>query len=109
MHDAEPVTGALEARDRLPHLPDGAALQPERPRPDHRLVSDLDGAQPQGAHDRQQVAAHAQQSQTPASRMADAAELLQQRLHLASLTDRIPADERTAADDAVGEKAASRR
>ncbi len=77
-YDLEPISLAFEARDRLPDLSNRAALQRERGRAHDRFVADLDRAESQGPHRRQQVVAGVEKRDSPAARVADALKLCEQ-------------------------------
>src|SRR5207244_12644723 len=104
---AEAVAGLLQPRDRLAHLADGAALERELAGTEDRLVADLDRLQPEPLVSLE--VGGAEEREPPAVRVDDAAELGQQLVEFFLLADQVAADERAAADDAVGEECASAR
>ena len=77
--------------------------------PQHRLVPDRDGLEPERAIAVEVLLGRADDRESPAARARDASQLRKQRVDLRLVADGIAADERRARDDAVGEERAAGR
>src|SRR5581483_9460498 len=108
-HDAEPVARLLEPRHRLPHLADRTALERELRRHDHGLVADRDRAHAEPLVAAQVLVRRADDRESPAVRVREACEVVEQRIELRLVADGIAADERRTRDDAIGEERPARR
>jgi hypothetical protein len=108
-HHAHAVAGALEARDRLPHLVDAPALQRELLGMHDRLVPEVDALESGRAIDRERLAADAECGHSPAVRVRVPAERGQQAGELLGCADGVAADHSRASRDTVGEERAAAR